>query len=303
MLNSIKDSNYQEHTLRSKCLLCDSSNISVLFERWEGAVVRCRDCALIYQFPQVSKDRYINEIQKHYSDIDPSFRVAYSRKRLYKRFLHQIEHIKGKNTRLLDVGCGWGYFLSLAKEDGWKAYGLELNPNLVEKGIHDYGLNIRCADFEESNFSQDYFDVITLWNVFDELYDSVNSILKIKKFLKPGGILYLRILNGAFHLFAYRIQQVLKKLHLVHLIPYQSSIFHIFNFSNKTLKQILSHNGFQNIKIKNSRPTSGDPYGVKKGVRSFKIFAYLVAQLVSFLTWGRLTAAPSIEVLAENAKN
>lgn len=303
MLNSIKDSNYQERPPRKKCVLCDSSNTTPLFERWEGVVVKCRDCALIYQFPQVSKDRYLNEIQKHYSDVDPSLRVAHSRKKLYKKFLCQIEHIKRKNARLLDVGCGGGYFLSLAKEDGWKTYGLELNPNLVEKGIHDYGLDIQCSDFEESNFSKDYFDVITLWNVFDELYDPLKGILKIKNFLKPGGVLYLRTTNGAFHLFTYRIQQVLRKLHLVHLMPYQSSIFHIFNFSNRTLERVLSHNGFQNIKIKNSCPTSGDPYGVKKGVRSFKIFAYLVAQLVSFLTCGRLTVAPSIEVLAENAKS
>jgi len=300
----MKNSDYQEHPLRKKkCVLCDSSNISALIERGERAVVKCRDCALIYQFPQVSKDRYLNEIQKHYSDVDPSFRVAYSRKRLYKKFLYRIEHLKRKNARLLDVGCGWGYFLSLAKDDGWKAYGLELNLDLVEKGLQDYGLNILCADFEESNFRNGYFDVITLWSVFDELYDPLNGILKIKKFLKPGGILYLRTLNGAFHLFIYRIQQVLRKLHLAHLMPYQSSIFHIFNFSNRTLKQILSNNGFKNIKIKNSWPTSGDPYGVKKGVRGFKIFIYLIAQCLSFLTCGKLTAAPSIEAFAENAKN
>jgi len=303
MLNSDKNSNYQEHSLRKKCILCDSSHTTALFERWEGAVVKCRDCALIFQSPRVSKDRYLDEVRKHYSDVDPCLRVAHSRHRLYKKLLNQIEHLKRKKARLLDVGCGAGYFLSLAKDNGWKAYGLELNPDLVEKGIHDYGLDIQCSDFEESDFSKDYFDVITLWNVFDELYDPLKGILKIKRFLRPGGIIYLRTPNGAFHLFTYRIQQVLRKLHLAHLMPHQSSIFHIFNFSNKTLKQILSHNGFQNIKIKNSCPTSGDPYRVKKGVRGFKRFAYFMAQLVSFLTWGRLTAAPSIEVLAENAKN
>jgi len=300
----MKDSNYQEHLLRKqKCVLCDSSNISALFRKEEGAMVKCRNCALIYQFPQISKDRYLQDIQKYYSEVDPSLRVAYSRKRLYKRFLCQIENIKRKNARLLDVGCGWGYFLSLVKNDGWKAYGLELNPDLVERGVQNYGLDIQCADFEESNLRKSYFDVITLWNVFEELPDPLRCLLKVKNFLRPGGILYLRTPNGAFHLFTYRIQQVLRKLHLAHLMPYQSSIFHIFNFSNKTLQLMLSNVGFENIKIKNSWPTSGDPYGVKKGVRGFKIFVYLIAQGVSILTRGKLTVAPSIEVFAENAEN
>ena len=300
----MESTNYQNHLLRrQKCVLCDSSNISALFEREEGAMIKCRNCSLVYQFPQISKNRYLREVQKYYSETDPSFRVAYSRKRLYKKFLSQISQIKSKSTRLLDVGCGWGYFLSLAKNDGWEAYGLELNPDLVKMGIKNYGLDIQCADFEESDFRQSYFDVITLWNVFEELTDPLRCLLKIKKFLKPSGILYLRTPNGAFHLFTFRIQQVLKKLHLAHLVPYQSSIFHIFNFSNRTLQRILSNLGFENIKIKNSRPTSGDPYGVKKGIRGFKIFVYFIAQGISVLTRGRLTVAPSIEVFASNAEN
>ena len=300
----MKDSNYQEHSLRKqKCVLCDSSHIFTLFRREEETMVKCRNCALIYQFPQVNKDRYMQDIQEYYSEVDPSLRVAYSRKRLYIKFLRQIEHLKRKNARLLDVGCGWGYFLSLVKNDGWEAYGLELNPDLVERGVQNYGLNIQCADFEESNFSKTYFDVITLWNVFEELPNPLKCLLKIKDFLKPGGVLYLRTPNGAFHLFTYRIQQVLRKLGLARLVPYQSSIFHIFNFSKRTLQQLLSNLGFENIKIKNSRPTSGDPYAVKKGVRGFKIFVYLIAQGVSVLTRGKLTVAPSIEVFAENAEN
>lgn len=124
-----------------------------------------------------------------------------------------------------------------------------------------------------------------------------------KKNLETRGILYIRTPNAAFHLFTHRIQQALKKLHLEHIMPYQSSIFHIFNYSKKTLKWILSNNGFHNIKIKNSWPTFEDPYGVKKGVRIFKLISLLIAQCIYVSTRGKLTAAPSIEVFSENAKN
>jgi len=288
--------------MQKKCILCDSSHTSALFKRNKYVMVKCRNCGIIYQFPQVSKEKYLKDVQKHYSAVDPLYRVAYSRKSLYKRFIHKIRQPKRKNARLLDVGCGMGYFLSLAKNDGWNVFGLELSPDIVKMGIQNYGLDIQCADFEESNFLDGYFDVITLWNVLDELLNPIGNILKIKKILKPGGIFFMRTPNASFHLFAYRTQQKLKKFHFEHTIPYQSSIFHIFNFSKKTLKLILRDNGFSNIKIKNSWPTLEDPYGVKKGIRGFKIFAFFVAQCVYFLSFGKLTFAPSIEVFAENAK-
>jgi 2-polyprenyl-3-methyl-5-hydroxy-6-metoxy-1,4-benzoquinol methylase len=263
-------------------------------------MVRCKKCGLIYQLPQVEKDQHLREIQKHYSEVDPSYRVAYSRKKLYERFLSKIERIKRKHSRLLDVGCGIGYFLSLARKYGYDAYGLELIPELVEAGIRNYGLAIQCAEFEEANFSENYFDVITLWNVFEELSHSKESILKIKRILKPEGLLFIRTPNARFHLLVYRIQQMLKKLHLEHILPYQSFLFHIFNFSKKSLEWELRTHNFSHIKIKNSWPTSKDPYAVGKAVGILKIFAFLIAQFLFFLTWGKLTVAPSIEVFAEN---
>lgn len=299
----MKNSNNHANLLKGeKCILCHSSNIFALFKNSEYTMVKCRNCGLLYHFPQVSKDKYLKNIQKYYSEVDPSFGVAYSRKRLYKKFLHQIEDIKRKNTRLLDVGCGVGYFLSLTKNEGWNVHGIEPNPDIVKKGSQNFGLDIQCVDFEESNFPSDYFDVITLWNVYDELLNPAECILKIRKILKPSGVLYIRVPNAAFHLFMYKIQKTLKKLHLGYIVPHQSFIFHIFSFSAKTLKWILNNNGFYNIRIKNSWPTSGDPYGVKKGIGVLKKTAFFIGRVIFILTLGKKAVAPSIEVFAKNAK-
>jgi hypothetical protein len=95
---------------------------------------------------------------------------------------------------------------------------------------------------------------------------------------------------------------MLKKLHFEHILPYQSFLFHIFNFSKKSLEWELRTHNFSHIKIRNSWPTSEDPYAVGKAVGILKIFAFLLAHLLFFLTWGKLTVAPSIEVFAENGK-
>lgn len=263
---------------------------------------KCKNCGLIYRMPQVIKDEYFERISKHYSQVDPSFKVAFSRKSHYQKFLHRINPIKRKNVYLLDIGCGLGYFLSLAKNEGWNVRGIEPNLDLVNKGKQNFGVDIQNTYFEEANLSPNNFDVITLWNVFDELPDPFGNIPKIRRILKPGGILFMRIPNAAFHLFIYKVQKVLIKKHLGHILPYQSSVFHIYNFSKRTLLRLFSHNGFYNIKIKNSWPTVGDPYAVKKGAGMVKILLFLLAQCIFFLSWGRFPTAPSIEMFAKNAK-
>ena len=288
--------------MKNQCILCQSSDTSVLFKRDAYAMVSCKKCGLIYRQPRLEKEKYLKEVQKYYSQIDPSFRVASSRERLYERFLSRIGRIKRKHSRLLDVGCGIGYFLFLAREHSYEVNGIELIPDLAKVGIQNYGLAIQCADFEEANFPESYFDVVTLWNVFDELPDPLSSIHKIKRILKPGAFLFMRMPNATFHLFAFKVQRMLKKIRLDRLLPYQSSIFHIFNFSKKPLELELRCNDFSHIRIKNSRPTSEDPYAVGKAVGILKIFAFLIAQFLFFLTWGKLTVAPSIEVFAKNGK-
>lgn len=287
---------------RKQCILCESDHISILFRRSDYEMLLCKTCGLIYRWPPVNKSHFLDEVIQHYSHVDPVQEVAQSRRGMYEQFLRQIRPLKKGSKQLLDVGSGLGYFLSLAKEEGWNVMGIEANPELVEKGTQKYGIKIQCADFEEANLPSGYFDVVTLWNILEELSDPLASIIKIKKILKPSGILFLRTPNSHFHLFIFRIQKLLIKLHLGHMIPHQSSLFHIFNFSNKILRQILEDNGFSNIRIKNSRPTTGDPYGVKKGVSSMKKIAYFSAQSLSFITFCKLTLAPSIEVYAENGK-
>jgi 2-polyprenyl-3-methyl-5-hydroxy-6-metoxy-1,4-benzoquinol methylase len=288
--------------MKNQCLLCQSGDTSFLFKRDAYAMVSCKTCGLIYRQPRLEKEKYLKEILKYYSQIDPSFRVASSRERLYERFLSRIGRIKIKHPRLLDVGCGIGYFLFLARKRSYEVSGIELISDLAKFGIQNYGLDIQCADFEEINFPENYFDIVTLWNVFDELPDPLSSIHKIKRILKPGAFLFMRMPNATFHLFAYRIQQLLGKFSLGSLLPARISIFHIFNFSKKTLELELKCDDFSHIRIKNSWPTSEDAYSVGKAVGVLKMLAFLIAQFLFFLTWGKITAAPSLEVFAENEK-
>jgi 2-polyprenyl-3-methyl-5-hydroxy-6-metoxy-1,4-benzoquinol methylase len=95
---------------------------------------------------------------------------------------------------LLDVGCGAGYFLSVCQQDGWRIEGVELSDlarNTAEKRISRPVFP--STDALEATGKK--FDVITLWHVFEHLYDVNASFVQLKRLLKPDGTLILALPN------------------------------------------------------------------------------------------------------------
>ncbi len=258
-------------------------------------MLKCRNCGFIFA-PSINKE-YIERVVEHYERRDPFLRVAKSRKFLYQRFLSEIDKRFAKKIRILDVGCGPGFFLSLARQKGWDCYGVEVVSSLCEMARRRYKLNnIINSRFEDIEFPDYYFDIITLWNVLDEIDAFKEVIIKVKRMLKEDGLLFIRTPNATFHSFFCR-------LHNFNLAPRRIFILHIRNFSKKSIQILLGKVGFSQVRVRNSSPTAGDPYGGKKGVKIYKFFAFLIAQLLFILSFGRVTLAPSIEVFAENGKN
>lgn len=285
------------------CTLCSSKHIHSLFEKESYSMLKCSECGVIYQFPQIDRRQHLNNMQEYFLTFDPFLRVASSKEILYRRFLNKVKSLKKRDSKILDIGCGVGYFLSLAKKDGWDAYGVEFVPDLAKKATDNYGLKVKNSTFEEVFFPDNYFDIITLWNVFEDFLNPGDALFKIKKILKPGGILFLRITNATYHSLIYKLNRHLKTRSFIKTLSEQRYVFHVFNYSSKTLRLLLSKFGFDNIKIKNSIAMAGDPYSVGKGTKILKKFLFPAMQFLYFLSCGKIMLASSIEVSARNAKN
>jgi len=99
-----------------------------------------------------------------------------------------------KNRTLLDVGCGTGDFLQTAQNDHWTISGIE--PNIRARKIANKKTKEAVFGVDQLlNFTENSFDVITLWHVLEHLPNLENQLSTFKHLLKPDGTLIIAVPN------------------------------------------------------------------------------------------------------------
>ena len=267
-----------------------------------AAMLFCHRCRALYRFPLPDKAAYLAQVDKQYSCRDPYAEVAASRGRLYEGFLKRINALYPERGNLLDIGCGCGAFLQAAGREGWSTHGIEINPQLAGLAGQICS-DVRCGDIDSVEFPDNSFDVVTLWNVFDEIIDPIGCLEKVGGVLKPGGLLFIRVINVDFHRPLYALLKFLDGRRLGEVLPEDIQIFHVFNFSRDSMDRILTNCHFKDVRVYNAGLTSGDPYGKRRSIGFLKAVVFLGAQGIYFITGGRMVVGPSLDVYAQNGKN
>ena len=121
--------------------------------------------------------------------------------RRYKKY-YQKNYLcflpNNKNAKILDIGCGNGYFLRMCKEYGYNnLYGIDLVEDNVSlcKG---YGLqveNISIQDFLKANHM--LFDSIIMNDVIEHIPRSeiIDLLVQLKTIMVSGGTMLIKTMN------------------------------------------------------------------------------------------------------------
>ncbi|MGB3607157.1 MAG: class I SAM-dependent methyltransferase [Psychroserpens sp.] len=156
---------------------------------------------LLETFPQPSEETLSN-----YYDSEDYISHTDAKRNLFEKIYHVFKSIALKrklklinsfNTEtksLLDVGCGTGDFLKIAKDNQWQVCGIE--PNESARSIANGKAHDTVFDSDHlSKFNSQSFDVITLWHVLEHLPNLQGHIAKFEKLLKPSGKLVIAVPN------------------------------------------------------------------------------------------------------------
>ncbi len=221
-----------------KCPSCGSEKLRPLKGYEECCrLVRCRKCGLTFasEIPDISVTQ---EIYDGYGRNDYLSEITVKR---YNELLDTFERYR-KTNKILDVGCGIGYFLDVAKKRGWEVYGTEFSRKAVsiceEKGIVMYDGDVNSAPYTEGQF-----DIITSFEVLEHVVNPSDIMFYAERFLRKGGAFYLTTPNfkSLVRIFQKSDWDVISK---------SSHPEHLVYYTRKSYKYLLKSYGMKSVYIK-----------------------------------------------------
>lgn len=261
----------------------------------------CLDCGLIFDIKGEGEDVRKVDI-RHFENIDPHLEVARSKKQFYNRVLNDLSlKVRGEKS-ILDMGCGFGYFLELASQKGWQVSGVEIVNRAVENAMAKVGdKNIFHGTLKEARYRDDSFDAITLWDVLFHIHNPYEELRECHRVLKRKGVIGIRVRNVLFEKMIYRAYSIIKKM-VPNLGLKKPYVFHKYCFSPNSMFQLLRRVGFTKIEITNSPLTRRDPYGytdMKMFVEATKGFFDFTSRIAFFISDGKWIIGPSLLIWAQ----
>ncbi len=95
--------------------------------------------------------------------------------------------------RLLEVGCGDGFFLKAARRHGYQVCGIEPNPRRCKQVSEELGIEIEQRFLEDSRLPRAIFDVVYHCDLLVHFPDPISALNIMTAFLRPGGVLCFEV--------------------------------------------------------------------------------------------------------------
>jgi SAM-dependent methyltransferase len=152
----------------------------------QTSLLNCQRCGLQFFSPACAGDA------EFYRQLTAADRGYYNSETW--DFRKALQLIPG-SAMVLDVACGSGAFLDLARGHGISAYGIDTNPQAVD-GARARGLSVECTTM--TDFSRGHaatFDAVTAFQVLEHLSEVVPFTCEVATCLKPGGVLLISVPN------------------------------------------------------------------------------------------------------------
>jgi SAM-dependent methyltransferase len=283
------------------CLLCRSSHASekaYFFQSYpqgndtplRNAYYYCSDCGCFYVWPLPTDE----QINKHwqsvtYADLNKNSIIQLQKNQMEKTLLRKLLTLTG-GRRLLDYGCGFGNFMSHAREVGFDVEGLDANHHAVEV-VTTNGLRARQAwTIRDASFPGSGFDVVVAIDSFYYTWDPHDFLREVHRVLSPSGILAMRISNKT--LFIKTILKTIPPGLRQEALLARGSMNQFHCVPLKALKYILSDVGLAVFLLE------GAPIGPVLGLTWSGLISYSIARVLDLLTMGNILIHPGIMLLA-----
>jgi SAM-dependent methyltransferase len=183
----------------ASCILCgQTGSFRSRGEKGGYGIEECPACGLVQLVPTPT-DETLRALYEGDAYFDGEAGTGYSEyedqeEEYLATFREDVRRIGQfmPGGRILEVGCGYGYFLQCALDAGYDAYGIDLSPAAVKWANNRHPGRVFCGLLEEVPEIQDQqYDVIFGSHLIEHLTTPGDFLTSAARLLKPGGLMVL----------------------------------------------------------------------------------------------------------------
>lgn len=188
----ITDMDTEQHIETTDCPLCSSTRrIVTPYGRGELRVVRCRSCLVYYLSPRLTAERMAELYRDEgYFEGNGFGYASYRRqesslRKTFRRLVRNLRRRKLTGGALLEVGCGYGYFLDAAYGVFTRRVGTEMSVGAAATARRT-GAQVHIGGVNEMP-REERFDLVVALHVIEHVYEPVAFVDRLLKQVKEGG--------------------------------------------------------------------------------------------------------------------
>lgn len=232
---------------RRPCPACESDTYTLLLVARNTPIWQCVTCHLAtWNWADFDPTAFYDE--SYWRSADPArgyadyFQLAAATARTHRKRLGWLRHyLSGVGRpRLVDAGCGPGFFVKAAGEAGFEAAGVEVSAFAVEFARRQLGQDVWQGTVRAEDLGSGPYEVATLWDVIEHLPDPAKALRALHGVLRPGGVLALS--TGDIASLAARVSG--GRWHLFNLPE------HVWFFTPESLRRLLRRTGFEPVAVR-----------------------------------------------------
>ncbi len=229
------------------CYLCKSDTLVIIQEHLRHGIERkvfsCTVCELVFLDPQRKnlQEFYQKQYRKLHSPVigkelgvQEFFDIN---KPLQVSRIEKVRHLLTPSMRVLDVGSSAGMFLNAIRPLVGECIGIEFDEIYARFAEEQFQIKTFTKPIEETDLELHSFDIISVLEVLEHIEDPLRFLSTIKKYLKPGGVVYIEVPNHDDSL-----------LSVFDCKGYRDFYYrepHIFYYNPRTLMTMMHQAGFE----------------------------------------------------------
>jgi SAM-dependent methyltransferase len=240
---------------KQPCPVCHSEKLKILppfylFRERQYDLQSCCHCGVFFVVPQPDAETLKLMYGKDYFESD--FHCGHSSQSAYEHQEIQLpswmkQITIAPSSDVLEIGCATGYLLNVFSKAGYRCVGIEISDDATQFAREHYRLDVYAGTVEETDLGERRFDLIYLHDVFEHLTSPLETLQKIRNWLKPDGTVVIVIptqTNTLFSRIGMLLYSLLNKRTRVILPPY-----HVFEYRPKSIRRLMIQSGFNDVRL------------------------------------------------------